>query len=672
MSAEPGKRRIAFLVSGAIAVALSAVCGPEMYVWAQGHHHTGRMVQQPAGAEPRRPSHMTAEQTARAATLHTASTVILAHSHIIEVEEFDNALAGGLSGLGLDIVPGDGQEFIDTCRLPRTPLETFDIYDRNLEQLISIVAASSNRYRIARTVQDIRGAKTDAALAIIVGTEGADHVVRVITLPPTPADVRAGVRARHANGWRKSHLFYPPVSHALGPGCPLPGGLGSSQLYWRSHATLTEEGSALIREMNRVGVLIDVTHLPAPMLTQLLEGRPNAGHERNNAPLLNSHDFANLAVTIATDFRAFNRSVAASGGGFGVVGYNFIPESFNGGAGSVTAATVVAAMKELKDIVGADHIVLGGDYFRGPFTFVPASVADMRSLTEEFVAQGFTEEEIRKVLSENMLTAYERAWDPTRGYSGGLARFYACTNASTSAECLAARSRQGQGDFNHRPVTCLTNTAAGAVSLQLTYQNNQWNSWSITGSLIPCIDGSLIAVSWGDGAANGQLGLCTNNSTAPLCALAAASGGNGSVDSRAVNCLSPLGNGAIGLQVPYSGGRWRYFNLAAGLNDCTPGSLLAVRWGTGANATAEVQLCDDRGSDLSEQGANAVCVQAAANGGSGTGVVRALSCYNSTADENAHGAVGLQLTYVGGHWYYYNIAGGLNPCVHGSVLVARK
>ena len=35
------------------------------------------------------------------------------------------------------------------------------------------------------------------------------------------------------------------------------------------------------------------------------------------------------------------------------------------------------------------------------------------------------------------------------------------------------------------------------------------------------------------------------------------------------------------------------------LNDCTPGSLLAVRWGASADATAKVQLCDDGGSDAS-------------------------------------------------------------------------
>lgn len=629
------------------------------------HHHMKRAIQ--PGEMARRASPMTTAQAGHAAALHEASTVVLAHDHVIQVTEFDNALAGGLSGLGLDIVAGDGQEHVNMCRQPRTPIQIFNIYDRNLAQLNAIVAASPHRYRIARTVQDIRDAKSANALAIIIGTEAADHIVRAITGPPTPADVRAGVQARYSTGWRKSHLFYPPVSDPGAPGCPPPGGLGSSQLYWQGHATLTEQGAALIQEMNRVGVLIDVTHLPLILLTQLLHGRPNAGHQRNNAPIMDSHDFA-----LEGPSPSYYRAVAASGGGYGVVGYNFIPNFFPGGPTGVTAATVVAAMKELKNIVGADHIVLGGDYYPGQFQFVPASVADLRSLTEEFVAQGFTDEEIRKVLGENMLAAYERAWDPTRGYSGGPARFYTCTNASTSAECLAARSHNGQGDFNHRPVTCLNDAAPGAVNLQLTYQNNMWNSWSIAGSLVPCIDGTLLAVSWGDGASNGQLGLCANDSTAPMCVSAAASGGSGSVDSRAINCLSPLGNGAIGLHIPYESGKWKYFNLDAALNDCTPGSLLAVRWGASADATARVQLCDDRGSDAADPSANAICVQAAANQGNGTGVARALNCYNSWPDEAAHGAVGLQLTYVDGRWYYYNIARGLHPCVHGSVLVAHR
>ena len=193
------------------------------------------------------------------------------------------------------------------------------------------------------------------------------------------------------------------------PGCSL-GGSGSSQLYWSGHATLTEQGTALIQEMNRTGVLIDVTHLPEVLLTQLLNGRPGEGHRRNNAPIVTLHDFA---VNGPGD--AYFRAVAASGGGYGVVGFNFIPNFFAGGPNNVTAATVVAAMKDLKNRIGADHIVLGGDYYNGQFQFVPATVAGMGELTTEFVAQGFTDDEVRKVLGENMLAAYDRAWDPTRG-----------------------------------------------------------------------------------------------------------------------------------------------------------------------------------------------------------------------------------------------------------------
>lgn len=210
------------------------------------------------------------------------------------------------------------------------------------------------------------------------------------------------------------------------------------------------------------------------------------------------------------------------------------------------------------------------------------------------------------------------------------------------------------------------------MNLQLTYRNGAWSTFTPSGSLFPCTDGSLVAVTWGDGVPNGQFGLCANSSTSQLCTLAASAGGSGATQARAVNCLSPLGQGAIGLHVAYNAGKWQFYNLRSALNDCTNGSLLAARWGSGAGATAELQLCDDRGSDASDEQSNAACVQAAANGGGGTGVVRALSCYNSTADTSAQGSVGLQLCYQGGRWYYWSVNCAMHPCVHGSVLIARQ
>src|SRR5688572_21351032 len=69
-------------------------------------------------------AHPTPIQTAevnRPGALHAASLVILAHAHDIQTSEFDKALLGGVSGMGLDIVAGDGQEHVNRCRQPREP-----------------------------------------------------------------------------------------------------------------------------------------------------------------------------------------------------------------------------------------------------------------------------------------------------------------------------------------------------------------------------------------------------------------------------------------------------------------------------------------------------------------------------------------------------------------------
>lgn len=522
-------------------------------------------------------------------------------------------------------------------------------FDAKLAGLQALVAASSGRYRIASSVSDLRAAQMAGALGLVVGSEGIGHIASAPTDMVAPASRVAGYRAQ---GWRKTQLFY------LSPG-------GLTNTLWLSgHAALSADGLKVVRALNREGVLIDVAHLSSTQLgSVLVEGR---------APLLLSHAWPEGSMHRPIDAGQVEAAVAASGGGHGVVALMFVSTLFPG-----ATATVDAVADQLVSFIarlGEDHVAYGGDYMptdltHGPYDYAPPSLADLRSLSNALAARGLSDATMRKVLGENMLNLYERAWDPTRGYSGGPARIYACGNASTSADCVAVRSHGGQGDFNHRPLSCTAAGVAGPIGLQLGYRGGQWVYWATNGFSYPCQDGSLLAVSWDDGPANAEFGLCANGATSPLCAAASSAGGSGTAAARAVNCLAAGVSGPIGLQLRYAAGKWEYYNLIPALASCVDGSTLAVRWGTGASAAAEVQLCDDKVS-------NPTCAAAAANLGSGTGRVRAISCYNSQPNTAAQGVVGLQLAYLGatgeGRWYYYNALGALEPCVPGSVLVVRN
>lgn len=595
----------------------------------------------------------TRAQQTHANLLHAQSTVVLAHDHRLTTAELDGALAGGLSAITMELAT-DGVEWVGGTRVmpPTTPMKAR--FEAGLAEASRLVAASGGRYVIARDVADIRSAKALGKLAIVIGSEGAaqlDPDVAGGTMAQQAADAIAKVDGYYAQGWRKTQTRWTT----------------DNALWVPNAASLSYVGQAVVGEMNRRGILVDITHLDASRLDSVLAA--------SNAPILHSHEYPITAdakfPSYALDAASLLK-IAASGGGYGVVGVQFLGWFYN--RSTATLAQLAKNVRALTNVVGVDHVGLGSDYMPpddycgDPLTcwdYIVPDVSKMSQLTLALVQEGFSDDEIKKLLGENLLALYDRAWNPTRGYGGGHATFYTCTNASTDPACVAARSHRGQGDFDHRPVSCLSAISAGPIALQLAYTGGAWGYYALDGNLHPCADGSLLAVSFGSGAGNGQLAVCADGATDALCAGARASGGSGTSSERAVSCVHPTVPGVIGLQLLNQGGAWSYYNVAGQVAACAPASTLAVRWGGAANGTAEVQLCDD---ELT----NPTCAAAAANGGSGSGAVRAISCYNSTPSEAAHGTVALQLAYRDGRWQYYDIAASLHPCVAGSVLVARN
>lgn len=218
-----------------------------------------------------------------------------------------------------------------------------------------------------------------------------------------------------------------------------------------------------------------------------------------------------------------------------------------------------------------------------------------------------------------------------------------------------------------------------------------WHYYDISGGSNNCPAGSTLVASWGDGESNNARIAIDGTITPPNhcdsnCLLARNNVGAGTWNSgtnnkaRALSCVSVLGPGIVGLQLSYSLGggayRWRHYTIFGQLSDCLGFSTLVATWDTPGTPNMKVQLCDDRGSDSSIPTANAVCVAAAANGGTGTGLTKALNCLNSDANSAAYGTVALQVVYTQdpvskiSRWFYYDIAGQPHRCLHGSVLVA--
>lgn len=162
---------------------------------------------------------------------------------------------------------------------------------------------------------------------------------------------------------------------------------------------LTEFGKQVIKTMDSLGMLIDVSHTGIKTIEDILAITKNpviASHSGVRA--LREH-YRNL-----TDEQI--KAIAKTGGVIGVVFYT----SFLSSApkSQVNIDTVIKHIDYIKNLVGVDYIALGADYDGGISAPVGLEdVSKMPSLTLSLLKHGYTNEEVRKILGENYLRVFK-------------------------------------------------------------------------------------------------------------------------------------------------------------------------------------------------------------------------------------------------------------------------
>ncbi len=163
--------------------------------------------------------------------------------------------------------------------------------------------------------------------------------------------------------------------------------LGGS-LHGTGKTGLTEFGRSVVRAITACNIVLDVSHSSPEVVREVLE--------LTNKPFVVSHTGVyghhpgprNLPDELM-------QKIAAQGGLIGI-GY------WDGAIGKdLSPANVVAAIRYAIDLVGIDHVALGSD-FDGTVT-TTFDCSELAVLTEEMLQAGFTDNEIRKVMGENLV-----------------------------------------------------------------------------------------------------------------------------------------------------------------------------------------------------------------------------------------------------------------------------
>jgi membrane dipeptidase len=162
---------------------------------------------------------------------------------------------------------------------------------------------------------------------------------------------------------------------------------------------LTDFGREAVQEMNRLGIVVDLSHANDAMFYDTLE--------LSSQPVVFSHG---NVFSLSPHWRGLTdgqlRALAENGG---VIGIAFVPK-FVQQDEQGTLDRVVDHIAYVADLVGEDHVGLGADFDgMGRDTVpVPAHVGLMPELTEAMVQRGLTEAVITKVLGGNFLRVMEQ------------------------------------------------------------------------------------------------------------------------------------------------------------------------------------------------------------------------------------------------------------------------
>ncbi len=259
--------------------------------------------------------------------------------------------------------------------------------DELVSLLFEIEAEADGALRVVRTADEVERCLESGVLAAILHFEGAEN------LGPDPGALEdlygVGLRSlglvwSRPNAYASGVPFRFPASPDTGPG-------------------LTEAGRELVRECNRLGVLIDLSHINERGFWDVAK--------LSEAPLVATH--SNAHALCPTTRNLTDRQLDAIRESDGMVGVNFAVAFLReDGAdeGDTPLDVVVGHVDYLVERVGIDRVGFGSDFDGAK---VPVEIGDVSGLPKLLAVlrkRGYNEAALKKLAHENWLRVLGATW----------------------------------------------------------------------------------------------------------------------------------------------------------------------------------------------------------------------------------------------------------------------
>jgi len=353
------------------------------WMWSTASTSVGAMLAGEAGPRGSTAAARTAETASAALDLLRKSISIDVHTHGGNTgvtskappnDDLANAMrAGSLAVACLADVPDGpvlGRNAEGVLAALRTP-RPGELYRHHLERLAWVDEMVTNHgLRRALCAADLEGAHKAGQPAIIADVEGLDFLEAKLER----------LEEAHQRGIRHLQLVH-----------YTPNDIGDFQTGAVMHQGLTSFGAEVIRACHRLGFVCDVAHAT--------EGMVNQAVDVATKPLLLSHTALAgsqaMGPTPLTGRQVSGehaRAIAETGGSIGI--WHFFP----------SLEKYVDGLKEMAEIVGADHVSIGTDQHVSP-----GSLPDYTQwvhLVAAMLRGGFTPEEAGKIAGGNYMRIF--------------------------------------------------------------------------------------------------------------------------------------------------------------------------------------------------------------------------------------------------------------------------
>jgi membrane dipeptidase len=292
---------------------------------------------------------------------------------------------------------------------------------RALDQINAVretVARHPNDLVLCTTAEEIRGAKAAVKIAVLMGVEGG-HMINN-SLANLDKFFALGVR-------------YMTLTHTVNTDW------ADASTDKAAHNGLTDFGNQVVREMNRLGMMVDISHVADKTFYDVLAV--------SKAPVIASHSSCRALCSAPRNMTDDMIKALAAKGGVIQINYHigFLSQQFQDVSkahpelgreieaeskkrcGEHEACQLIEADKVTREmvaqgklprvdwteiiqhidhavkLVGADHVGLGSDFDGADMPYGMEDASDIPRITDALLAKGYSPADVRKILGGNTL-----------------------------------------------------------------------------------------------------------------------------------------------------------------------------------------------------------------------------------------------------------------------------